>query len=162
RIGYIPKTVQAVVVDADKETSADIALTVSPSVLDQVVVTGTVIPTERRALSSPITVINSDQIEQQHLMSIDEIFRTMVPGGVESEETPGIGGYSDYSLRGTSSIGSASTLKVLVDGIEVTDPAYIKNIDPSIVDHIEVIAGPEASTIYGSGAISGVMQIFTK
>jgi outer membrane receptor protein involved in Fe transport len=67
-----------------------------------------------------------------------------------------------YSIRGTSALGAASTLKVYVDGIEVQDAAYVKNIDPAIIERVEVTAGPQASTVYGSGAVSGVMQIFTK
>ena len=38
----------------------------------------------------------------------------------------------------------------------------IRGVDPASIDHIEVIRGPQAATIYGSDAIGGVMQIFTK
>ncbi len=162
RLGYKTKSLSQVTVRSDNPTQVDFVLEQSPTALDQVVVTGTMIPTERKALPNPITVVTGEQIAQQNLKSVDQVFEFMVPGGVREEETPGIGGYVSYSVRGTSSVGSASTLKVLVDGVVVQDPAYINNIDPSTIDHIEVITGPEASTIYGSGAISGVMQIFTK
>jgi outer membrane receptor protein involved in Fe transport len=39
---------------------------------------------------------------------------------------------------------------------------YIANIDPNSIDRVEVIRGPQASTVYGSGAIGGVMQVFTR
>jgi iron complex outermembrane receptor protein len=162
RLGYRSKTERSVQVAADRQTRVDLALEATSKTLDQVVVTGTVVPTERRQLPSPITVVTAEQIDQQNLTSIDQIFRTLVPGGVQTEETPGLGGYTSYSVRGTSALGAASTLKVLIDGVEVEDPAYINNLDPTTIDHVEVISGPEASTIYGSGALSGVMQIFTK
>ena len=55
-----------------------------------------------------------------------------------------------------------TTNNLLVDGVELDDPSRIRNIDPATVDHIEIISGPQASTIYGSGTSSSVMQIFTK
>jgi outer membrane receptor protein involved in Fe transport len=160
-LGYAESS-QSIIVRDDEVATLDFVLDPTVLTLNQIVVTGTVVPTQVRALPTPITVVTSTQIERQRLKSLDEIFRVLVPGGVQSEESPGLGGYVSYSLRGTSALGSASTLKVYVDGIEVQDPAYVKNIDPSIIERVEVSAGPQASTIYGSGAVSGVMQIFTK
>jgi len=41
-------------------------------------------------------------------------------------------------------------------------PSLFATIDPNSVDRIEITRGPQASTIYGAGALAGVMQIFTK
>jgi outer membrane receptor protein involved in Fe transport len=46
--------------------------------------------------------------------------------------------------------------------VELADPQYINQIDPASIERIEILAGPQASTIYGSNALNGVMQIFTK
>jgi outer membrane receptor protein involved in Fe transport len=48
-----------------------------------------------------------------------------------------------------------------LDGIEISDRNFAA-IDPNSIERIEVIRGPEASAIYGSDAIGGVMQVFTK
>ncbi len=66
------------------------------------------------------------------------------------------------SVRGgsTLNIGTGS-LKVYLDGIEITDETFAA-VDPASIDRIEVIRGPQAATIYGSGAISGVMLVTTK
>ena len=52
-------------------------------------------------------------------------------------------------------------MKIYLDGIEISDRSFAA-IDPSSIERIEVIRGPEAATIYGSDAIGGVMQVFTK
>jgi outer membrane receptor protein involved in Fe transport len=164
RLGYQPTTVSVTVGANGSDTSVpDVAMAATANGLDRVVVTGTVIPTEVRALPSPITIVTAKQLQEQNITSIDQVFNYMVPGGVARDDTPGIGGYANFSVRGTTDLGGGtSTFKVLVDGVELDDPSRIRNIDPASVDHIEIISGPQASTIYGSGASSGVMQIFTK
>jgi outer membrane receptor protein involved in Fe transport len=52
-------------------------------------------------------------------------------------------------------------MKVLLDGIEVALPA-ITPLDLNSIERVEVIRGPQAAAIYGSDAIGGVIQIFTK
>ncbi len=53
-------------------------------------------------------------------------------------------------------------MKTYIDGVEVADPTYVATIDPSTIERVEVLRGPQGSTIYGSNASGGVMQIFTK
>ncbi|MEO9117199.1 MAG: TonB-dependent receptor plug domain-containing protein, partial [Gemmatimonadaceae bacterium] len=162
RLGYFEATMRAPVPDG-AGTVPDVAMEAAPSGLDRIVVTGTVIPTSVRALPSPITIITAKDIEQQNITSLDQVFNYMVPGGVSRDDAPGIGGYANFSVRGTTDLSSGtSTIKVLVDGVELDDPSRIRNIDPNSVERIEIVSGPQASTIYGSGASSGVMQIFTK
>jgi iron complex outermembrane recepter protein len=164
RLGYQPTTVNVTVGANGRDTPVpDVAMVATANGLDRVVVTGTVIPTEVRAIPSPITIVTAKQLQEQNITSIDQVFNYMVPGGVARDDTPGIGGYANFSVRGTTDLGGGtSSFKVLVDGVELDDPSRIRNIDPASVDHIEIISGPQASTIYGSGASSGVMQIFTK
>jgi outer membrane receptor for ferrienterochelin and colicin len=129
--------------------------------MDEVVVTGTIVPTPIREIPNPITIVTSREIERLNPRNVAELFRSTVPGAVHTNEGPATR-YGSFSVRGVSGLGAASTLKVYVDGVEVSDPAYITNLDPAVVERVEIISGPQASTMYGSRAISGVMQIFTK
>ena len=52
-------------------------------------------------------------------------------------------------------------MKTYIDGIETAE-VNSSAVDPSSIDHVEVIRGPEAATLYGADAIGGVIQIFTK
>ena len=161
-IGYLPSTVSATVADSDGvEVVTDFALERSAQRLDQVVVTGTVVPTEVRALPTPISIVTGEEIQRKHLQRVDQIFRGDVPGTIGWDSGPD-DFFSIVGVRGTTSLNRTPTIKAYVDGVEVADPSFIANIDPAIVDRIEVTRGPQASTVYGSDASGGVMQIFTK
>ncbi len=161
RIGYAKQS-QSVTVTAGQEVTADVVLKAAATELEQVVVTGTVVPTERKAIPTPISVITADQIEQKGYQRVDEIFRGDVPGAIAWNLGPGQDYLSRVAVRGASSISANPTIKTLIDGVEVADEQYIATIDPNNIDRIEITRGPQASTVYGSEALNGVMQIFTK
>ncbi len=161
-IGYAPGTV-SVTVSTDEEATADLALEKSAQRLDEVVTTGTVVPTEVKALPTPISVITADDIQRQNLQRIDQVFRGQVPGAIAWDQSPGYDYYSDIAVRGASSLSSTiHSVKTVVDGVELADGFDIATIDPNSIDRVEIIRGPQASTLYGAGALNGVMQIFTK
>jgi outer membrane receptor protein involved in Fe transport len=159
-IGYAPATV-SVTVSADQEATADLALGKSAQRLDEVVTTGTVVPTEVKALPTPVSVISDSEIALQRPHTVQELFRQLVPTAV-SWDMPQLPVQTAFAVRGASTF-SAGTgqLKVFVDGIEVASPT-LAGVDPASIERIEVVRGPQAAAIYGSDAIGGVMQIFTK
>ena len=65
------------------------------------------------------------------------------------------------SIRGASSFG-VSAPKVFIDGIEVSNPLLVTQIAPEAVERIEVIRGPQGAALYGTDAISGVVNIVTR
>lgn len=65
------------------------------------------------------------------------------------------------SIRGTSSFGS-SYPKIYVDGIELANPLLMTHFAPETVERIEVIRGPQGAALYGTDAISGVINIVTR
>jgi outer membrane receptor protein involved in Fe transport len=171
RLGYSPATRRITVGDGATAT-VNVALQVAASTLDQVVVTGTVVATERRAVPNAITVITAQDIERRGITNIDQLFRGEVPGvfdqsrGEAGTSTNGYG-LSYLTARGVSTVGSNATatvtpIKTYIDGVEIAYPFYLSAIDPRTIERVELIPGPQASTIYGSGALGGVLQIFTK
>ena len=159
-IGYAPAAA-SVTVTAAQEATVEFAREKSAQVLNEVVTTGTVVPTEVKALPTPITVITESDIALRHPATVREIFRESVPGAV-SWVRPSSPHQTDFSVRGSSTLVLGSgQMKVLVDGIE-TAKSSTSAVDPSSIERIEVIRGPEAAAIYGSDAMGGVVQIFTK
>ena len=116
RIGYIRQS-QSVMVASGQETRADVRLEVSASPLDAVVVTGTMVPTEVKALPTPVSVINAEDIQQQNLQRVDQVFRGQVPGAIAWEQAPGQDWISIINVRGASTLASAPILKTFIDGV---------------------------------------------
>lgn len=160
RLGYGRQS-KSVVVEADREATADFALEIVATPLDEVVVTGTIVETARKALPSPITVIPAEQIREKNIQRVDQLFRGDVPGVFSFEEELNAG-ISRLFVRGASNLFGLGEVKTYVDGIEIAAPSFLSTIDPNMIDRVELIRGPQASTIYGSQALNGVLQIFTK
>lgn len=162
RVGYAPMT-RSVVFASDSAIAIDFALRATPRSLDEVVVTGTIAPTEVRAVPSPITVISSRDIEQSGATQVDGLFRGTVPGAVAIDDGTH-DGYPGLAFRGGIDFnqGVSSPAKIYLDGVELAYGNAFSQIDPKSIDHIEITRGPQASTLYGAGAMVGVIQIFTK
>jgi len=170
-LGY-EKSSKSVTVTDGETITANFALIRSLNMLDQVVVTGTVIATELKAVPNAITVITAKDIERRGITHIDQLFRGDVPGLFALQQgsgTPmdqvlmfsrGATAFPASQSAGTSS--ATNPIKTYVDGVELADPQYLSQLDPRSIERIEILTGPQASTIYGSNAINGVMQIFTK
>lgn len=159
-IGYTPLEIR-VVVTAVESPVVSFELDRSAQELDQVVVTGTLVPTEVKALPSPVTVVDESDIATQRPQNIQELFRKAVPGAVSWNSSSAPYG-TEFSVRGASSlVPTSASMKVLIDGIETAN-AGLSQVDPASIARVEVIRGPQAAAIYGSEAIGGVIQIFTK
>jgi vitamin B12 transporter len=126
--------------------------------LRELVVTATRLPTSPDAIVSSVTTISGDELRARGVRFVQDALRD-VPGAVVVQ-SGSYGGVSSLFLRG----GESDYVKVLVDGVPVNQSggAYNwANLTTDNVDRIEVLRGP-ASVIYGSDAVTGVVQIFTR
>lgn len=129
--------------------------------LPETVVTATRLPTPLEQVASSVTVITADEIARHHYRTLPEALR-LVPGLNVVQSGP-TGAVTSVFTRGTE---SNHTL-VLIDGIEINDPSSpdgafdFANILLADVARIEVLRGSQ-STLYGSDAIGGVINIITR
>jgi vitamin B12 transporter len=126
--------------------------------LNPVVVTATRIPTPAADLPVAVTVISGVQLREQGIRTVAEALRT-VPGATVVT-TNAFGSQTSLFLRG----GESDYVKVLIDGVPQNAPggAYdFANLTTDNVERIEVVRGP-TSVLYGSDAMTGVVQIFTR
>jgi vitamin B12 transporter len=151
-------TAVAYATDQDASTQSTPAQTAADK-LDPILVTATrtAIPVDQ-ALAS-VTVITREDIDRLQPLSVSDLL-TGLPGVVVAN-AGGIGQQTSVFLRGTN---STHTL-VLVDGVRIGTvgagiPAY-EQLPVEQIDHIEIVRGP-LSSLYGSDAIGGVIQIFTR
>ena len=130
-------------------------------ILEKVVVTATRVETPVEEIASSITVISSKEIERKQKTTVLEVLKGLP--GLDVVQNGGVGGATSIFLRGAN---SEHTL-VMIDGVEVNDPispgrSYdFAHLTVDNIERIEVIRGPQ-STLYGSDAIGGVVNIITK
>lgn len=129
------------------------------STLDTVVVTGSRQPLALRQALAATTVISRDDIERSQARSLLELLRGRA--GIQFANNGGAGKASSLFLRGTE---SDHTL-LLVDGVRMgsasSGGAAWQDIPLDQIERIEIVRGPYSS-LYGSEAIGGVIQIFTR
>ncbi len=110
---------------------------------------------------SAISVVSRQTLATTNPGSLVDALRT-VPG-LDVTESGGPGATTNVRLRGAN---PGQTL-VLIDGVRVNDPAAASGdfdfatLAPGLVDHIEVLKGPQ-SALYGSDAMGGVINIITR
>jgi outer membrane receptor protein involved in Fe transport len=146
--------------------------------LDQVVVTGTVGGARAREVGNSITSFDVSK-EPQIPISMETLLQTEAPGMTVMQSSGQIGGAAQIRLRGVVSASMSNQPLVYIDGVRVRSEAYpnpsvvgkrsnnenqspLNDINPSDIDRIEIIKGAAASTLYGTEAAAGVIQIFTK
>jgi vitamin B12 transporter len=134
----------------------------STRVLNDVQVTATRSPEKLSETGRDVTIITAETINHSQGMTLPQLLNT-VPGITFSgaQNAPGIS--SSLYLRGAS---TGNTL-ILVDGFPVNNASAIDNsydlnaIPLDQIDHIEILMG-SGSTLYGSDAVAGVINIITK
>lgn len=127
--------------------------------LPEVVVTATRMASRADAVVSDLTVIDAQELEKQSGRTLTEVISRV--SGVQMVANGGRGNASSIQIRGTES----RHLLLLVDGVRMGSATLgapsLDNIPLDSIERIEVLKGP-ASALYGSDAVGGVVQIFTK
>jgi vitamin B12 transporter len=137
---------------------ADVA---APEANAPVVYSPTAIATPARDIASSVTVITAQDIEREQRRTVPDALAN-VPG-LNIVQTGGPGGQTSVFLRGTNS----NQVKVLIDGIDVSDPSNpnrsfdFGQLLTADIARIEVLRGPQ-SGLYGADAVGGVISIITK
>jgi vitamin B12 transporter len=158
-------------VSPDSNVPASTAQTVAPAGAPQntlpvsspqmMVVTATRVPTTISEIPAGVTVVTRQEMEQRGYTTLVEAL-SAVPG-LHAVQSGGPGGNASVFIRGTDS----NAVLVLLDGMPINDAsdpgsAFNFGVDTlSDIERIEIIRGPMAS-LYGSGAIGGVINLITK
>ncbi len=181
-IGYRLATLR-LTITADQVTQTNVQLTPSVLQLDAVVVTGTAGLARVREVGNSIAQVNLSQVKDPPA-NMDQLLQARAPG-LSVMQTSGMAGEgAQIRLRGAVSVSQSNQPIVYVDGIRVRSEGYRRNrppfddsngfrganyqasplndINPADIERIEVIKGSAASTLYGTEAAAGVIQIFTK
>ncbi|MFC7301958.1 TonB-dependent vitamin B12 receptor [Cognatiluteimonas weifangensis] len=127
--------------------------------LDQVVVTATRTAVTADQSLAAVEVIDREQIQRSQARSLPDLLRGRA--GINLVNQGGLGKVSTLFLRGTE---SDHTL-FLVDGVRIGSATSgltaLQDLPLELIERIEIVRGPRSS-LYGSEAIGGVIQVFTR
>lgn len=157
-IGYIPVR-KNITIAKDQWLQLTFTLEESESMLNEVVITGTMKETFIKDSPVKVEVIPAKFLETNPTNNIIEALETV--NGVQEQINCGVCGTNDIHINGME---GPYTL-VLIDGMPIMSALAsvygFNGIPTSLVDRIEIIKGP-SSTLYGSEAVGGVINIITK
>jgi TonB-linked SusC/RagA family outer membrane protein len=150
--------------------------------LDEIVVTGTAGAARRREIGNAITQLNIADVPDRPTQVSD-----LLQGAAPGIELTGGGGQlgqgKSIRLRGNSSVSMTNQPIIYIDGVRMMDGTFprvrsaavspqgrgaqitaspLDNINPNDIERIEVLKGSAATTLYGTEASAGVIQVFTK
>ncbi|MEN5207910.1 TonB-dependent vitamin B12 receptor [Stenotrophomonas terrae] len=131
----------------------------APTELDDVTVTATRTPISIENSVVPVQVIDRAQIDHSQANSLQDLLRGRA--GLDFANQGGTGKITSLFLRGSNS----NQVLVLVDGVRVASAtngmAALQDLPVDQIERVEIVRGPRSS-LYGSEAIGGVIQIFTR
>jgi len=169
-------------------TSVSIYVTLSPlaTVLSGVVTTATGVQA-RRNVANDITSINVDSVMQTApIHNVTDLLDGRVPGMTVVRTTGTPGDPARIRIRGAGSVEGTNAPIILIDNVRVyyTDdntnhtsgngvsirnantsyprPSALDQLDPNMIERIDILKGPSAAALYGSESANGVISIITK
>ncbi len=180
RIGYAAASQQ---VEVEAGASVQVTFSLEPQALglDEIVVTGTAGASRRREVGNSIAQIDISNVPDRPV-STSDILQASQPGIEVTGSSGELGQGKRIVLRGNSSVSMSNQPIIYIDGVRIMSGAFpqtagrdyragrganitvspLDALNPNDIERIEVIKGSAATTLYGTEASAGVIQVFTK
>jgi TonB-linked SusC/RagA family outer membrane protein len=174
RIGYSMAN-QVVSVTSGTPVTVNFGLRAAATTLDQVVISATGQTQRKRESGATSSTIDSSLVTLAAAPTFSNILTARAAGVAVQGSSGTTGTSSRIRIRGANSITLSNDPLLIVDGVrmsnEMNSATYgvggmqvsrFDDINPEDIENIEVIKGPAASSLYGTAAANGVIQITTK
>jgi TonB-dependent starch-binding outer membrane protein SusC len=178
-IGFRPED-QSVTVAAGQTATLDFSMKQQAISLDALVVTGTAGAARNREVGNSISQIDLQKVQPP--ANVGQLLQGRAAGMNVIPSSAMAGSGSMIRLRGNVSVAMSNQPLIYVDGVRIRSDGYQRNvpptgsdlrsgndvasplndINPNDIERVEVIKGAAASSLYGTEAAAGVIQIFTK
>ncbi|MCH4822452.1 SusC/RagA family TonB-linked outer membrane protein [Gramella lutea] len=160
----------------DGRTTLDVIMSEDAEALDEVVVTSLGLTREKKSLGYAVTELQSEEVNEVKDFNVANSLVGKVPGLVVNS-SGGVGSGSRITIRGNNTLTGNNQALIVVDGIPIDASGNesggsifnstvtgggITDINPSDIESVSVLKGPNAAALYGSRAASGVILITTK
>ncbi len=168
---------QSVTINNDSQTLS-FALATSVTQLNEIVVTGTGGPMEKRKIGNSVGIISTDALSNNPITSFSDLLQGREPGMVSIPGGGLTGEGAQIRIRGSASLSQLNEPIIIIDGVRIDNgggfgaggfagnggggTSRLDDINPESIARIEILKGAAAATLYGTEASNGVIQIFTK
>jgi TonB-dependent SusC/RagA subfamily outer membrane receptor len=164
----------AATVRAGETAVVDFALQERAIALDELVATGTASATERRKIGNTLAVLDAAKVaEVAPIRDLTELLQGRSAAVAVLPTTGTVGTGASIRIRGITSVSQTNKPLIYIDGVRADDsslglsvggaePSRLTDINPHDIERVEMVKGAAATTLYGTAASNGVVQIFTK
>lgn len=178
RIGFLSET-QTIDVSAGATVNVNFRVGEQAVALDEIVVTGVGTAARRREIGNSLAQLDVAKNDAIAVTDVETLLRGTVAGVSGLAVSGQVGSSGTITLRGVTSVSQGNEPLIYVDGVRLSTrrvpPANLEDgrgprvsgsplndINPQDIARIEIIKGAAATTLYGTEASAGVIQIFTK
>lgn len=144
-----------------ERSTLDITLTSDVKSLQEIVVTGVGVATDKRKLGISVESVTSKDLPQAPSASVDQALVGKIAGAQISSTNGTPGSDVNIVLRGINTLNRGTSPIILIDGVQVA-ATNLNSIDLNTIERVEVVQGAASATIYGAQGANGVIQLFTK
>ena len=138
--------------------------------LNEVVITGYGVSTQKRDVTSAISLVSGKSIENLPIQTLDRALQGRAAGVQVTSLSGQPGGAVQVRIRGTGSINGGNDPLYIVDGIQVASGGLsgasssnvLASINPNDIESIEILKDAASAAIYGAQGANGVVLIATK
>jgi TonB-dependent starch-binding outer membrane protein SusC len=171
-IGY--NTIERAIGNA---TTINVGLSPDARQLSEIVVTGQGVGIEKKRLSTTVDVVTAEDLRKTPTVRLDQVLQSKLPSAQIQLSSGQPGTASIIRSRGVMSAQGSTTPVIYIDGVRADNlntgsalgldtgggqSSALSDIPVENIERIEFIRGGAATTLYGSDAANGVIQIFTK
>lgn len=157
---YLAVTTLLTGLSFSQASHADVGVPIPETILPEINVTATRTPTFAKNTIAQTVVIDENDLQRYRGQSVLDVLRGQA--GFSVKQSGGDGTLSNFYLRGFDS----KQILVLVDGIRYSSlssgEGALNLLPADQIERIEVLEGASGSSLYGSDAMGGVIQVFTK
>jgi TonB-dependent starch-binding outer membrane protein SusC len=145
-----------------KETTLGVSNTIDialeEAVLQEFVVTGTGIATNKRNLAIDVQTIGAKALPAAPTASIDQALIGKIAGAQITSTNGTPGAPVSILLRGINTLNTGTTPMIMIDGVQMGS-TNLNTVDLNSIERVEVVQGAAAASIYGAQGANGVIQL---
>lgn len=165
---------QSVTLQAGGTVEVSFQLEETALALDEIVVTGTAAEVRAKEVGNSLDAVTSREFENIPVNNSQDILSGRAPGVTIMTNSGQAGAGGSIKIRGVNTVSQTASPLIYVDGVRIyneptragwggrqsTNP--LQDIAAEDIERVEVVKGAAATTLYGTEASAGVIQIFTK